>query len=74
MRRILCRPLPMLLLGALLGVLARVLDQYTQILGNLFSELSVWVLLGALIALGCPWPFCWAGGRRPADARLFARP
>lgn len=39
------------LLGVFFGAAARLLDIYTQNLGNLFSELSIWVLIGVVIAL-----------------------
>lgn len=37
--------------GALLGVLAKLFDIYTEILGNIFSEFAIWILLGALISI-----------------------
>ena len=41
----------MFLLGAVLGVVSKLLDIYTQNLGNIFSQMSVWILLGTLIAI-----------------------
>lgn len=41
----------MLAAGLLLGILSRMLDIYTQNLGNIFSQLAIWILLGTLIAL-----------------------
>lgn len=38
-------------LGAALGVIAKLLDIYTSDLGNMFSQMSVWILLGTLIAV-----------------------
>ena len=43
-------PLCLLFAGAALGVLSKMLDIYTTNLGNVFSELSIWILLGTLIA------------------------
>ena len=37
--------------GLAAGVLIKLLDLYTQNLGNLFSQMSVWIFLGALIAV-----------------------
>lgn len=33
------------ILGMLAGIFSRGMDIYTQIIGNIFSELSIWVLL-----------------------------
>ena len=41
----------MFLLGAVLGVASKVLDIHTQNLGNIFSQMSIWILLGTLIAI-----------------------
>lgn len=39
------------LAGALAGVLSKLLDIYTTNLGNLFSAIAVWVLLGTVISV-----------------------
>lgn len=44
-------PFSTLLFGLLLGAVARLLDIYTQNLGNIFSQLAIWILLGVLIAV-----------------------
>ena len=44
-------PILMFLLGAVLGVASKVLDIHTQNLGNIFSQMSIWILLGTLIAI-----------------------
>lgn len=41
----------MFIIGALLGVISRLLDIYTQNLGNIFSQLAIWILMGTLIAI-----------------------
>ena len=38
-----------LTLGLILGVLAKLFDIYTTNLGNIFSELSIWILFGVAI-------------------------
>lgn len=57
----------MFLLGLLLGVASRLLDIYTQNLGNIFSQMAIWILFGVLIsiysstkkkAMGNILPFC----------------
>ena len=47
--------------GLAVGVIIRFLDLYTTNLGNMFSELSVWVFLGAVIAVRSRTPFQAAG-------------
>lgn len=49
-------PASMLLAGLLLGVTIRLLDIYTQVLGEIFSQLTVWVLLCSAIAVFSPTP------------------
>lgn len=44
-------PITMFLLGAVLGIASKMLDIHTQNLGNIFSQMSVWILLGTLIAI-----------------------
>lgn len=44
-------PLVLLLFGIILGILSKVLDIHTSNLGNIFSQMSVWILLGTLIAI-----------------------
>lgn len=57
----------MFLLGLGLGVISRSFDIYTETLGNIFSQLQIWILLGTLIAIFSPtkkkamlniFPFC----------------
>lgn len=51
MRRAIWNPLGMLLTGLLLGAVSRWLDGHTQNLGNIFSQLAIWILLGVLISI-----------------------
>lgn len=44
-------PVAMFLFGAVLGVVSKLLDIHTQNLGNIFSQMSIWILLGTLIAI-----------------------
>lgn len=41
----------MLAAGLLLGTAARFLDIYSQNLGEIFSQMSIWILIGTLIAI-----------------------
>lgn len=47
-------PAGLLFAGFLLGAFSRLLDLYTQNLGNLFSEMAIWILLGVLISIYSP--------------------
>ena len=66
-RYIFLNPLSMLLAGLLLGIAARLFDIYFQNLGEIFSQMAIWILLGTLIAIYSPtkkaamgniFPFC----------------
>lgn len=66
MQRLL-NPIYMFLSGLFLGTAARMLDIYTQNLGEIFSQMSIWILIGTLIAIYSPtkrsamyniFPFC----------------
>ena len=37
--------------GLLLGALSRFFDIYTQNIGNIFSQMAVWILLGTVISI-----------------------
>lgn len=37
--------------GACLGVFSKLFDIHTQVLGNLFSEFPIWILLGVLLSI-----------------------
>lgn len=44
-------PIGMFVSGSLLGIMSRLLDIHTQNLGNIFSQMAVWILLGTLISI-----------------------
>lgn len=63
----LLNPISMFVFGLIIGTAARLFDIYCQMLGEIFSQLSVWILLGTLIAVYSPtkkaamlniFPFC----------------
>lgn len=51
MKKALLNPISMFITGLILGVLSRLLDIYTQNLGNIFSQMAIWILLGVLISI-----------------------
>lgn len=51
MKKIILNPISMLILGLSLGIISRLLDIYTQNLGNIFSQLAIWILFGVLISI-----------------------
>ena len=66
-RSFLLNPLSMLLAGLLLGIAARLFDIYFQNLGEVFSQMAIWILLGTGFAIYSPtkkaamgniFPFC----------------
>ena len=64
---ILLNPLSMLSAGFFLGIASRLFDIYFQNLGEIFSQMAIWILMGTLIAIYSPtrkaamgniFPFC----------------
>lgn len=41
----------MFVAGLLIGILSRLLDIYSQNIGNIFSQMSIWILFGTLISI-----------------------
>ena len=54
MRKRLLDPVAMLVFGLLIGVITRLFDIYTQLLGEIFSQMAIWILIGTLIAIYSP--------------------
>lgn len=50
----LLNPLSMLAAGLLIGVASRLLDIYTKNLGEIFSQMAIWILIGTLISIYSP--------------------
>ena len=50
MKKIL-KPHWMFCIGLILGIISRLLDIYTQNLGEIFSQMAIWILLGTLICI-----------------------
>lgn len=51
MRKRILNPVSMFIIGLVLGALSRIFDIYTQNLGNIFSQMAVWILFGTLISI-----------------------
>lgn len=51
MKKIIFNPISIFILGLLSGSVSRLLDIYTQNLGNVFSQMAIWILFGVLISI-----------------------
>lgn len=51
MKKVILNPIEMFILGLILGIISRLLDIYTSNLGNIFSQLAIWILFGVLISI-----------------------
>ena len=51
MKKYLLNPIGMFLTGLILGIIIRLLDIYTTNLGNIFSQIAVWILLGTIVSI-----------------------
>ncbi len=51
MKNKILNPFVIFTIGALLGVISKLFDIYTEVLGNIFSEFAIWILLGTLISI-----------------------
>lgn len=51
MRKKILNPIAMLCFGFLIGIISRLLDLYTTNLGEIFSQMAIWILIGTLISL-----------------------
>lgn len=51
MKKYILNPISMFIIGVLLGIISRFLDIYTQNLGNIFSQIAIWILFGVLISI-----------------------
>lgn len=51
MRKKILNPIGVLVVGLLLGFVSRILDLFTQNLGNIFSQMAIWILLGTILSI-----------------------
>lgn len=70
-RNILLRPVPMLAAGLILGTAARIFDIYCPNLGEIFSQMAVWILIGTLIAIYSPTKKAAMGNILPFCRRMM---
>lgn len=45
------KPVNMFMTGLMLGIISRFLDIYTQNLGEIFSQMAIWILFGVIISI-----------------------
>ena len=51
MKKIILNPISMFIIGLILGIISRLLDIHTTNLGNIFSQMAIWILFGVLISI-----------------------
>lgn len=51
MKKYILNSVSMFIIGIILGVISRLFDMYTQNLGNILSEMAIWILFGVLISI-----------------------
>jgi len=57
MKKYILNPISMFIIGGILGIVSKLLDIYDNVqyfgftFGNIFSELSIWILFGVLISI-----------------------
>lgn len=54
MKKVILNPISMFCIGLMLGIVSRLLDICTQNLGNIFSQMAIWILFGVLISIYSP--------------------
>lgn len=50
MKKVVLNPVGMVFMGILVGVASKWFDLHYELLGNIFSQLPIWILIGVLIA------------------------
>lgn len=51
MKKYILNPISMFFIGGIFGILSKLFDIHTEILGNIFSEFAIWILFGTLISI-----------------------
>lgn len=51
MKKNILNPISMFIIGLILGIISRLLDIYTSNLGNIFSQMAIWILIGTIISI-----------------------
>lgn len=71
MRKRLLNPFAMFIIGLCAGILSRLLDIYTQNLGEIFSQMAVWILFGTLISIYSETPKRAAGNTLSCLGQMY---
>lgn len=50
-KKVILNPISMFAIGLILGIISRLLDIHTSNLGNIFSQMAIWILFGVLISI-----------------------
>lgn len=50
-KKIILNPISMFIIGLILEIISRLLDIHTTNLGNIFSQMAIWILFGVLISI-----------------------
>ena len=50
-KKIILNPISMFIIGLILGIISRLLDIHTTNLGNILSQMAIWILFGVLISI-----------------------
>ena len=50
-KKVILNPIIMFAIGLILGIISRLLDIHTSNLGNIFSQMAIWILFGVLISI-----------------------
>jgi len=67
MNKSILNPISMFIIGFGIGIVSRLFDIYFETLGNIFSQMAIWILMGTIIAIYSPnkkkamlniFPFC----------------
>lgn len=50
-KKVILNPISMFIIGLALRIISRLLDIHTSNLGNIFSQMAIWILFGVLISI-----------------------
>jgi len=50
-KKIILNPISMFIIGLLSGVISRLFDIHASVLGDIFSQMAIWILFGVLISI-----------------------
>lgn len=64
MKKYILNPISMFIIGIILGIISRIFDMYTQNLGNILSEMAIWILFGVIISI-------YSNSKRKAMINIF---